>query len=115
MRFREVTSQVQNAIVDTPGHKAHGQALRDALPGMANGRTWQAVCGGYSWAIVFEPGHPSWTEDQRNKHVDYSASYRRLEHHSSSETIRVDGAPFATFAAAESACGRVWRQIRSVN
>jgi hypothetical protein len=113
MRFNEVTERL-GAIVDAPGHRGHGLPMTVALPHMAKVRLWRAVYGGYSWVIVFEPGVPSWTEEQTRAHVGYTATYRRLEHNTSSQTIHIDG-PRKSFADAENACKRVWRQIRAPN
>lgn len=114
MKFCEVTNRM-NAPVRHPGDKADGLPLNVAIPHMAEVRVWQAIHGGYSWVISYEPGCPQWTDDQRTEYVGYTASYRRLDHHESSKTIKVDGGPWGTFAKAEMACKQVWRQIRRAN
>ncbi len=68
--------------------------------------------GGYSWAIVHEPGFPNWSDEDKAKWCGYTASYRRHDHHTSSETIHVNGGPFATREAAERACFAVWQAIK---
>lgn len=111
MRFEEVTDRL-GAPVSYPGDRDDGKPLNVAIPHLRTMRVWQAVHGGYSWAIVFEPGLSSWTDEERKEFVGYTASYRRVGHLSSRETIRIDGV-WQSFAAAEAACRRTWRQIRS--
>lgn len=101
MRFVDVTERLGATVLNV------------AIPHMAKVRIWQAVHGGYSWAIAFEPGVPSWSDEERAKHVGYTASYRMALHRNSSQTIRIDGGPWDSFAKAEEACQRTWRQIRS--
>lgn len=114
MRFEEVTERL-SAPVSHPGHKDDGKPMNVAIPHMGEMRIWQAIHGGYSWAITYEPGVPSWTDEQRKEWVGYSASYRKLGHYKSSQTIRIDGGPWDTFTKAEEACKRTWRQIRNAS
>lgn len=114
MRFEEVTERL-SAPVSYPGHPSDGKPMNVAIPHMGQVRIWQAIHGGYSWAISYEPGIPTWTEEQKKQWVGYTASYRRLDHHSSSQTIRIDGGPWDTFTTAEEACKRTWRQIRNAS
>lgn len=114
MRFEDVSDRL-NARVNNTGGRGHGMPLSIAVPGLRNVKLWQAVYGGYSWAIMFEPGLPQWSAQEKAKHVGYSASYRRSDQRSSRETIRIDGGPWDSFAMAEAACKRTWRQIRSAS
>ncbi|MDX3971130.1 MAG: hypothetical protein QHD01_31680 [Bradyrhizobium sp.] len=114
MRFEEVSERL-GATLDYPGNKDHGKPLNVAIPNLGNVRLWQAVHGGYSWSIVYEPGVEHWSDDEKAKFVGYSASYRLVGHTSSSQTIRIDGGPWDSFAKAEEACKRTWRQIRSAS
>lgn len=75
-------------------------------------RVWGATHGGYSWVISFDPGLPQWSDADREEYRGYTASYRRLDQHTSSETIKIDGGPWDTFSGAERACQQVWKQIR---
>lgn len=114
MRFEDVTERL-GATVNHPGHRDDGKPFNVAIPHMASVRLWQAVHGGYSWAIAYEPGVPTWSDTEKAKHVGYSASYRLTSQHSSTQTIRIDGGPWDSFAKAEEACKRTWRQIRSAS
>lgn len=114
MRFEEVSERL-GAAVKHPGHRDDGKPFNVAIPHMANVRIWQAIYGGYSWSIVYEPGVPHWTAEEKAKSVGYTASYRRTDHHDSSKTIRIDGGPWDTFARAQEACKRTWRAIRSAH
>lgn len=109
MRFREVTYRLAVPSRD------NGLPLNIALPHMASVRIWQAIHGGYSWAIMYEPGAPNWSDEERKKFVGYSASYRRADQNVSSATIRIAGGPWPTFAAAEQACKSTWRSLRQIN
>lgn len=90
-------------------------ALAKVVPFMTGVRVWHAEHGGYTWAIAFEPGHPSWSEEERAANVGYTATYRRRDHNRSSQTIKIDGGPWPTFTAAERACRQVWKQLRNAN
>src|SRR4051812_14121212 len=111
MRFEEVTHLMLGAEVSYPGSEYDQKKLRDAIPGMQTMRVWGARHGGYTWSISYEPGNPKWSEEDKKKWIGYTCSYRRLEHNSSSQTIKVDGV-FKSFSEAESACKRVWKQLR---
>lgn len=113
MRFDEVTERL-GATVKYPGHPHDGLPMNVAIPSMGSVRIWQAVHGGYSWSIMFEPGVSTWSEEQRAKHVGYTASYRLTKHNRSSQTIRIDGR-WDSFTKAEDACKTTWRQIRSAS
>lgn len=78
-------------------------------------RCWSAAHGGYSWVISYDPGLPNWSDEERKRWQGYKASYRRLDQHTSKETIEVDDGPFPTFTAAEDACSRVWRGLKNSN
>jgi len=112
MRFDEVTGRLGAPVHNLGGH-GDGLPLNVAIPSMGNIRLWQAVHGGYSWAIMYEPGLPQWSDAERERHVGYTATYRLATHNKSSETISVDGGPWDTFTKAEDACKRIWRQIRN--
>ncbi|MBR0687319.1 hypothetical protein JQ594_15415 [Bradyrhizobium manausense] len=114
MRFEEVSERL-GAVVDYPGNKDHGKPLNVAIPNLGRMRLWQAVHGGYSWAIAYEPGVDHWTDAEKAKFVGFSASYRLTRHRDSSQTIRIDGGPWDSFAKAEDACKRTWRQIRNAS
>lgn len=114
MRFEEVSERL-GAVLDYPGNKDHGKRLNVAIPSLGNVRLWQATHGGYSRVITYEPGVDGWTDDEKAKCVGYSASYRRLDHHDSSQTIRIDGGPWDSLTKAEDACKRTWRAIRSAS
>jgi hypothetical protein len=77
-------------------------------------RSWGATHGGYTWVISYEPGFAFWTDEQKAKFIGYSASYRLIGQ-SGSASIKVEGGPFTSLAAAESACRATWRQIRNPN
>jgi hypothetical protein len=112
MRFKEMTSRF-GAEVKNPGGRGDGLPLNVAIPSISSMRIWQAVHGGYSWVIAFEPGLPYWTEEQKAQHIGYTASYRRADHRNSNQTIRVGGGPWDSFTEAEEACSRTWKQIRN--
>lgn len=109
LRFEEVTERL-GAEVCNPGGRGDGLPMNVAIPHLGKMRIWQAVYGGYSWAISFEPGLDKWSEEEKAKFVGYTASYRRADHNNSS-----DGAPWDSFAKAEEACKRTWKQIRSAS
>jgi hypothetical protein len=115
MRFKEITSSMLGATFEAPGQLDDGKSLADALPAMATIRLWSAIFGGYSWSIVYEPGLLEWSEKERKQYVGYTATYRRLDHHQSSQTIAVDGGPFASLLEAEDACQRTWCAVRNSN
>ena len=92
-----------------------GFCLPDGRPNIDNMRCWGATHGGYSWVISYDPGMPNWSDEDRRKWQGYTASYRRLDQHSSKETIKIDGGPFQTFSAAEDACKKIWRGLRNPN
>lgn len=75
--------------------------LMNALSSM---RIWNAVYGGYTWAIVYEPGL-----------LGYTASYRKLGHNKNSQIVSIDGAPWGSFVEAEEACKCTWKALRSVS
>lgn len=100
MHFTEITGVVYRAA---------------GVPSMNNMRSWRATHGGYSWVISYDPGMPNWNDNERLQWQGYTASYRRLDQHSSKETIKVDGGPFPTFTAAKDACSKVWRGLRKPN
>ena len=110
-RFVEVTDDVGRGVVHAPGHRDDGKLLRETRTffGM---RIWQAVFGGYSWSIVHESGLPKWGDEDKTRWRGYTASYRRLDQHTSDETIHVDGEPFATREAAERACFAAWQALK---
>jgi hypothetical protein len=114
MRFEDVSERL-GARVDYPGGRGDGLPLNVAIPSMGKMQMWQAVHGGYSWAICFEPGLSHWTDEEKAKFVGYTASYRRVDHNKSSQTIRVDGGPWRSLGEAEDACKRTWRQIRNAS
>lgn len=114
MRFEDVTERL-GARVNHPGGRGDGLPLNVAIPAIGRMQIWQAVYGGYSWAISHEPGLPQWTDDEKAKFVGYTASYRRTDHCSSSQTIRIDGGPWDSLVKAEEACKRTWRQIRNAS
>lgn len=99
MRFEEVTERLSVL----------------SIPSMGNMRLWQAVHGGYTWVIAYESGLPDWSDEEKQQHVGYMASYRKGEHHRSSQTIHIEGGPWDSFAKAEEACKRTWKQIRQAN
>jgi hypothetical protein len=112
--FRETTRQIRAGLIEAPGQEVDGKTIGDTLS--ANGaRFWGAVFGGYSWSIVYEPGLPDWSDDVRRQFVGFTATYRRADHNSSSQTIPVEGGPFATLADAERACRRLWHSIKNAN
>ena len=112
--FRERTREIMAAVVDAPGHKDDGKALGETWAG-GGSRYWGARFGGYSWSIVFEPGVPEWSDEERRQSVGYTATYRRVGHNSSNQTIPVDGGPFVDMADAERACHRLWHSIKHAN
>lgn len=114
MRFEEVTNRL-GALVSYPGHPHDGLPMNVAIPNLGRMRIWQAIYGGYSWAISFESGLPTWSEEDKIKFIGYTASYRRTDHHNSSQTIRVDGGPWDSFAMAEDACKSLWKQLRALS
>ena len=114
MRFEDVTERL-GARVNNPDGRGDGMPFNVAIPSIGNIRLWQAVHGGYSWAITYEPGLPQWNDEEKTKHIGYTASYRRADHSKSSQTIRIDGGPWDSFAKAEQACQQTWRQIRSAS
>ena len=114
MRFNEVTERLGSTIRD-PGGCDDGKPLNIAVPHLGKVRIWQAVHGGYTWVIQFEPGLANWTTEEKACFVGYSASYRRVDHRRSSQTIRIDGGPWDSFVKAESACQRVWKQLRNAS
>jgi hypothetical protein len=114
MRFEDVSARL-GAPVRYPGGHGDGLALNVAIPSIGKMRIWQAIHGGYTWAISFEPGLPQWSADERAKFVGYSASYRRTDHRRSSQTILIDGGPWDSLAKAEQACQWAWRQIRNAS
>ena len=67
------------------------------------------------WSIGFEPGVPEWSDEERRQSVGYTATYRRVGHNSSNQTIPVDGGPFVDMADAERACHRLWHSIKHAN
>ena len=111
MRFAEVSDRL-TVQLNYPGNEHDGQPLNVAIPNMEKVRIWQAMHGGYSWAIAYEPGVPSWNDAEKKEWCGYTASYRKIGHNSSSQTIRIDGGPWSSFADAERACGQRWRAIR---
>lgn len=113
MRFEEVTERL-GATVNRPGKQGDGLPLNVAIPSMGNMRIWQAVHGGYTWVIAYEPGLPEWPDEDKERFVGYTASYRKAAHTHSTQTIHIDdGATFDTFTKAEKACKRTWQQIRN--
>ncbi len=111
MRFDDVTERL-GAIVNYPSDAADGKPLNVAIPHLADARIWQARHGGYTWVIAYEPGVPGWTEKEKREWIGYTASYRRVGHATSSQTIRIDGV-FRTLAEAEAACVRQWKLLRN--
>ena len=82
----------------------------EALPkGM---RIWNALHGGYSWTIAYEPGSPWWSDNELAMWVGYTVTYCRVGD-PSRQKIPVKGGRFGTFADAEAACKAKWRSIRS--
>lgn len=116
MRFEDVSYRF-GAIVERENEddKGHGLPLNVAIPHFAKMRAWQAIYGGYSWVIGYEPGVPEWTDEQKAQAVGYRASYRRIGDTDSSKTIKIDGGPWDTFIKAEEACKQVWKQLRSLS
>lgn len=99
MTFEEVTHRL-----DT---------LPDELSHLRRMKLWQAYHGGYSWVISYEPGCEEWTEDHKKAWIGFHPSYRLEGVTGSSNTIKIDGAPFDSFTKAEQACREVWKQIRA--
>jgi hypothetical protein len=114
LRFEEVTGRFA-APVRAKGHPGDGLPMNVAVPSLGNVRIWQAVHGGYTWVIMHEPGLPGWSGEEKLKHVGYTASYRKLGHTRSSQTIRIDGAPWGSFVKAEEACKRTWKALRNAS
>lgn len=114
MKFIEVTSRLA-APVSHAGHVDDGRPLNQAIPSIGNVRIWQAVHGGYTWCIMLDPGHPSWSAAERAAFAGYSASYRKVGHNNSSQTIKIDDGPWSTQAQAETACADQWKRIRSAS
>jgi hypothetical protein len=114
MRFEDVTHRL-GATIRFPGNKDDGKRLNAAIPSLGNIRIYQAVHGGYTWAISYDPGLPSWTAEELAQYRGYTASYRKIGHTDSSKTVRIDGGPWASMREAEEACKAVFRQIRHAN
>lgn len=114
MRFEDVTERL-STTVRYPGNRNDGKPMNVAIPHLQEVRIWQAVHGGYSWSIMYEPGVPGWPDEEKKKWIGYSCSYRKIAGpQNSSHTIRIDGV-FDTFAKAEDACKRQWQQIRRLS
>lgn len=111
MRFEDVTNRLA-AEVQYPGHRHHGMKLNEAIPAMSTIRIWQAVHGGYTWVIAYDPGLPQWSPQDRARYQGYTASYRRTKDRGPKTTIAIDGGPWKTYTEAEAACRSRWKGIR---
>jgi hypothetical protein len=73
-------------------------------------RVWNALHGGYSWVITYDPGSYEWTDSELSTRAGYRATFARLGDPAGPK-IPVKGGPFKTFAKAEAACKAAWRSI----
>lgn len=115
MDFVEKTHRMKDTrvgIKGNPAHPANGKTMAEALPKMLNMRVWSCRHGGYTWAISWEPGDPSWTSEHSKRWVGYTASYRRDDENDRSTPIAVEGGPWKKFTDAEAACRQKWRTMR---
>jgi len=108
MRFEDVTHRFSTT------YGPDGRPLNVAIPHFYRVRVWQAIYGGYSWSIMYEPGLDTWPDDEKAKWAGHTATYRKLGQTGSSNTIPVDGGPWASFNEAEQACKNVWKQLRQL-
>lgn len=112
MRFEDVSDRLA-ATVRNPGGRGDGAPFNVAVPHMGSVRIYQAVYGGYTWVIAYEPGVPGWSDSEKAAWVGYTASYRKIGQSGSSQTIRIDGGPWRVQAEAERACVAHWQKIRN--
>lgn len=93
----------------------------DASPLLPEGqRVWGCEHGGYVWTILYEPGEPDWSDEERVEWVGYTAVYRQayinrlpiLDGTLGRDMMKVDeGRVFPSFAACEAACRHTLKSI----
>jgi hypothetical protein len=83
-------------------------------------RLWACLKGGYTWTIIYEPGEPDWSDEERARWVGYTAVYRqshiirlpRLDGTLGEDMTKVGGGRvFSSLAACEAACRRTFKSI----
>jgi hypothetical protein len=91
----------------------HSEALPNGM------RVWNALHGGYSWVIAYDPGVlaydpglSGWSDSELVMWIGYTATYVRTGDPSRPKIV-VEGGPFKTFREAEAACKATWHSIRT--